>query len=79
MPRPKTGATNCHAELGLTDKDRAINGLVVCNSLYVSAWGSTVKFRKSTHNNEMPIFHRKLWNMLMYRQTDVQTYLIFKE
>ncbi len=32
MPWPKTGATSKHAELGLPDKDRAIKGMVVCNS-----------------------------------------------
>ena len=28
----ETGATQYHAQLGLPDKGRAINGLVVCNS-----------------------------------------------
>ena len=32
MPWPETGATQYHAQLGLPDKDRAIKGLVVCNS-----------------------------------------------
>ena len=32
MPWPKTGATQCHAQLGLSDKGRAIKGLVVCNN-----------------------------------------------
>ncbi len=31
MPLPQTGTTPYHAQLGLTDKDRAIKGLVVCN------------------------------------------------
>ena len=26
MPWPKTGATHCHAQLGLSDKGRAIKG-----------------------------------------------------
>ncbi len=29
---PQTGATHYHAQLGLPDKGRVINGLVVCNS-----------------------------------------------
>ncbi len=33
MPWPRTGATQYHAQLGLTDKGRAIKVLVVCNSL----------------------------------------------
>ena len=33
MPYPQTGATQYHAQLGLPDKGRAINGLVVCNYL----------------------------------------------
>ena len=32
MPWPQTGATHYHAQLGLLYKDRAIKGLVVCNS-----------------------------------------------
>ena len=32
MPGPKTGATQYHAQLGLTDKGRAIKELVVCYS-----------------------------------------------
>ena len=32
MPWTKTGATQYHAQLGLRDKGRAINGLVVCNN-----------------------------------------------
>ncbi len=32
MPWPQTGATPYHAQLGLSDKDRAIKGLVVCNN-----------------------------------------------
>ncbi len=32
MPRPPTGATQYHAQLGLPDKGRAIKGLVVCNN-----------------------------------------------
>ena len=28
---PKTGASHYHAQLGLSDKSREINGLVVCN------------------------------------------------
>ena len=31
MPWPKTGATQYHTQLGLTDKDHVIKGLVVCN------------------------------------------------
>ena len=34
MPRHQTGATQYHAQLGLTDKGRAIQGLVFCND-----WG----------------------------------------
>ncbi len=30
MPWPKTGATQYHAQLGLSDKGRAVKGLVVC-------------------------------------------------
>ena len=33
MPWPQTGATQYHAQLGLSDKDRAIKGLVVCNNM----------------------------------------------
>ena len=72
MPRPKTGATNYHAKLGLTDKDRAANGLVVCNSLYVSAEGPTVKFRKSTQIMKCQFSTGSFVNMI-YRLTDVQT------
>ncbi len=32
MPWPKTGATQYHTQLGLSDKDRAIKRLVVCNN-----------------------------------------------
>ncbi len=32
MPWAKTGATHYHAQLGLPDKGRAINGLVDCFS-----------------------------------------------
>ena len=32
MPWPQTSATQYHAQLGLTDKGRAIKGLVVCNN-----------------------------------------------
>ena len=31
MPWSQTGATQCHAQLGLLDKGRAIKGMVVCN------------------------------------------------
>ena len=31
LPRPHTGATQYHAQLELSDKNRAIKGLVVCN------------------------------------------------
>ena len=34
MPWPQIGATHYHAQLGSSDKDRAIKGLVVCNELY---------------------------------------------
>ena len=30
MTSPKTGATHYHVQLGLSDKGRAIKGLVVC-------------------------------------------------
>ncbi len=33
MPWPQTDATQNHAQLGLTDKGRAIKVLVVCNNL----------------------------------------------
>ncbi len=33
MPWPQPGAT--HAQLGLSDKGRAINGLIVCNDWYL--------------------------------------------
>ena len=32
MPWLQTGATQYHAQLGLSDKGRAIKGLVVCNN-----------------------------------------------
>ncbi len=32
MSWPQTGATQYNAQLGLTDKSRAIKGLVVCNN-----------------------------------------------
>ena len=32
MPWPKTGATQYHAQLGISDKGRAFKGLVVCNN-----------------------------------------------
>ncbi len=32
MTWPQTGATLYHAQLGLSDKGRAIKGLVVCNN-----------------------------------------------
>jgi len=32
MPWPQTGATQYHAQLGLSDKGREIKGLVVCNN-----------------------------------------------
>ena len=32
MSGPHTGATQYHAEFGLSDKGRAIKGLIVCNS-----------------------------------------------
>ncbi len=32
MPWPRTGATDYHAQLGLSDKGRAIKGWVVCYS-----------------------------------------------
>ncbi len=31
MPWPKTGATQYHGQLGLSEKGCAIKGLVVCN------------------------------------------------
>ncbi len=31
MPWTKTGETQCPAQLGLLDKGRKINGLIVCN------------------------------------------------
>ncbi len=31
MPWPHTGATKYHAQLGLPDKVRTIEGLIVCN------------------------------------------------
>ncbi len=33
MPWPQTGANQYHAQLGLSDKGRAIKVLVVCNDL----------------------------------------------
>ncbi len=35
---PKTGAIHYHAQLGLPDKGRAINELVVCNSWDLEPW-----------------------------------------
>ena len=35
---PKTVATHYHAQLGLPDKGRAINGLVVCNNWDLEPW-----------------------------------------
>ncbi len=32
MPWPQIGATQYHSQLGLSDKGRAIKGLVVCNN-----------------------------------------------
>ncbi len=32
MPWHQTGATQYHSQLGLSDKGRAIKGLVVCNN-----------------------------------------------
>ena len=32
MPWPETGATQYHAQLGFSEKCRAIKGLVVCNN-----------------------------------------------
>ncbi len=32
MPWPQTGAAQYHAQLGLPDKGRAINGLVFCDN-----------------------------------------------
>ena len=32
MPWPQSGATQYHAQLGLTDKGREIKELVVCNN-----------------------------------------------
>ena len=43
MPCTKTGATHYLAQLGLQNKGRGIKGLVVCNSLDVSALGPTIK------------------------------------
>ena len=39
MPWLQTGATHCHAQLGLSDKGRAIKRLVVCNSLDLGVFG----------------------------------------
>ncbi len=39
MPCPKTGATQCHTQLGLPDQDHAIKGLVVCNETRSSTFG----------------------------------------
>ncbi len=33
-----SGATECHAQLGLPDKGRAIKGLVVCNCWDLEPW-----------------------------------------
>ena len=38
MPWPKTGATQYHAQLGLSDKGHAIKGLVVSNSWDLEPW-----------------------------------------
>ena len=38
MPWPKTGATQYHARLGLSDKGCTIKGLVVCNSWDLEPW-----------------------------------------
>ena len=37
MPWPQTGATQYNAQLGLSDKGRAIKGLVVCYALVIVA------------------------------------------
>ena len=46
------------AKLGLKDKGHAIKGLVVCNSLDVSAWGSTIK--ELTLLSTVPMMIRKI-------------------
>ncbi len=38
MPWPQICATQYHAQLGLSDKDRAIKELVVCNSWDLEPW-----------------------------------------
>ncbi len=38
MPWPQSGATQYHAQLGLSDKGRAIKELVVCNSWDLEPW-----------------------------------------
>ena len=43
MPQPKRGATYYYAQIPLPDKDRAIERLVVCNSLNFSALGPSKK------------------------------------
>ena len=32
MPWPQIGASQYHAQLGLSDKGRAVKGLIVCNN-----------------------------------------------
>ncbi len=43
LPWPKTGATYYHAQLGLTDSSRTINGLVVCNMVGVQCLWTFLK------------------------------------
>ncbi len=38
MPWARTGTTHYYAKLGLPDKGRAIEGLVVCNSWDLEPW-----------------------------------------
>ncbi len=38
MPWPRTGATQCHARLGLPEKGRVIKELVVYNSWDLEPW-----------------------------------------
>ena len=40
MPRPKTGATQYHVQLGLSDKGRVIEGLDNCYIVWLG--GSTI-------------------------------------
>ncbi len=47
MPWPRTGATQCHAQLGLPDKGRPIKGLVVCNNL------SAIKYHLKTIKDDI--------------------------